>query len=278
MPDAQAAGYRPRMRDVSGSSTGWSLAGVGLSLALGVLGACTQSSKAPDTGPARDVAEPDVGEADAEQGDLGPSASDAGFPPCSSNADCPESLRCLFWEPGCQRQGECGRPVGLDALFSNFGICSCEGRWLGNVNTYFPFQRRDFDGTEACWPTDAGPPPEGCIPRERPNCDNAGCAGACPPPRPPLDAGVRRPCSEVLACSQACAGSAPCRTACFESATARAAELYESLAACIFAACQVVNDAGIVPCPDDPGACAVCFAANLDGASCPAERAACVAD
>lgn len=252
--------------------------GLWLSLALGATGGCTQSSKVPDTGSTLDAEDPDVGEDDlgaSRPDDLGSSLSDAGFPPCTTHADCPEPLGCFYWEPGCQRQGECGRFPGLDAASSNFGICSCDGRWLGNVTTDFPFQRRDFRGEAACWPIDAGPPPEGCIPRERPNCDNAGCARACPPPE---DSGVPRPCSEVLACAQACAGSWPCQAACLASATPRAGELYGSLSACVYAACQVANDAGIVPCPDDPGACAVCYAAGLASASCPAERAACVAE
>lgn len=123
--------------------------------------------------------------------DGGLSTLDGGWPgsPCRTHGDCRSDLACEYWEQGCDRQGECrvtpamrgpdGGFVGfpLDASLSRFGICSCDGRWLGNVYTDFPFQRRDFDGDEPCTAIGADAAPQACVPRLAPDCDNAGCAG-----------------------------------------------------------------------------------------------------
>lgn len=255
-----------------------------ISLWLALAAACSASSERPDAGPDA-TAVPDVDASPALADATSVELPDAGFPPCTTHADCPEPLACQYWNPGCDLQGEClrgqrrdpdaGYLPGPDAGHTPFGICSCDGRWLGNIYTDIAFQRRDFEGLEPCWPTDSGPAPEGCIPREQPNCDGAGCAGGCPAP---YDGGVRQPCSQVLACTQSCAGSVGCQQSCFDAATVEAAALFGALGQCLWEECQTPNDAGIVPCPGDPGACAVCYAQKLEGSACPAERAACLAD
>lgn len=120
----------------------------------------------PDGGPFRD-ADLDAGDADLDAGDAdGALASNLDGSPfgtaCRVREECQEGLFCQYWEPGCERLGEClPHPIGLDAVASDRGICDCDGRWQGNVYTDFPFQFRDFSGDRECAPLDGGVGPDG---------------------------------------------------------------------------------------------------------------------
>jgi hypothetical protein len=171
-------------------------------LALAGAGCARSEDDVPDGGPAAPDggADASASEADADGGVPGLGAA------CRTHADCPPELACEYWEEGCEQLGECRVPIGVrgpdggfvgfagDAALARFGICSCDGRWLGNVYTDFPFQRRDFNGEAPCTAVGADAATAGCVPAFEPNCDNAGCATVG------CDAGPLRDIGELSAC------------------------------------------------------------------------------